>query len=204
MSEGREERCYRCAGSGKNKHGGECDGCQGEGRVQEFKCPDCDGSGVFGDEDCPYCIGGTYTMPLPDPDDPEMMGRYTRPRAGAASSQPPQRERHLQDRLIQTAQLCGWTGATSAGEQIDLIYHTHRSDKSPIGFPDLAMVRDGVLLALECKRGLKEVVAMPKSARGRAQLAWIEALAQVPGVHAAVISPENEALAMSWITERRR
>ena len=50
-----------------------------------------------------------------------MMGRYTRPRAGAASSQPPQRERHLQDRLIQTAQLL-----RVDGEQIDLIYHVSR------------------------------------------------------------------------------
>lgn len=131
-----------------------------------------------------------------------MMGRHTRPRAGAHSSQPPQRERHLQDRLIQTAQLCGWTAVTSAGERIDLIYHTHRSDKSPIGFPDLVMVRDGVLLALECKRGLAEVAAMARSPRGRAQLTWIAAMDQVPGVHAAVICPENEALAHGWITAR--
>ena len=109
------------------------------------------------------------------------MGRYTRPRAGAHSRQLPQRERHLQDRLIQTAQLCGWTGVTSAGERITMIYHTLRSDGSPIGFPDLVMVRDGVLLTLECKRGLTEVAAMPRSPRGRAQLAWIAAMDQVPG-----------------------
>ena len=65
------------------------------------------------------------------------------------------------------------------------------------------MVRDGVMLAMEAKRGLAEVAAMARSPRGRAQLAWIEALAQVPGVHAAVISPENEALALSWITAGR-
>ena len=133
-----------------------------------------------------------------------MMGRHTRPRAGAASRQPPQRERHLQDRLIQTAQYCGWTAVTSAGEQIDLIYHTLDSRGSTIGFPDLFMVRDGALLALECKRGLKEVAAMPKSARGRAQLAWIEAMSRVPGVRAAVVCPENERMALAWITEKRR
>lgn len=59
-------RCYRCSGSGKNKHGGECNGCEGVGRVQEFKCQDCDGSGVLFDEDCPHCIGGTHTLPLRD------------------------------------------------------------------------------------------------------------------------------------------
>ena len=120
-----------------------------------------------------------------------MMGRYTRPRAGAHSHRPSQRERHLQDRLVQTAQLCCWR-----------LYHTYDSRRSQIGFPDLVMVRDGVLLALEVKRGLAEVVAMARSPRGREQLAWIAALDQVPGVHAAVISPENEALAMSWITAR--
>ena len=131
------------------------------------------------------------------------MGRYTRPRAGAHCRTPPQRERHLQDRLIEAAQYCGWTAVTSAGERIDLIYHTHRSDKSPIGFPDLVMVRAPWLLALEVKRGLAEVAAMVRSPRGRAQLAWIAAMDQVPGIHAAVICPENEALARGWITAPR-
>ena len=131
------------------------------------------------------------------------MGRSTRPRAGSHSRQQPQRERHLQDRLIQTAQLCGWTATTSAGERVELIYHTRRSDRSPIGFPDLVMVRDGVMLALEIKRGRAEVLAMARSPRGRAQRAWIQALAEVPGVRAAVICPENEALAHGWITAPR-
>ena len=132
-----------------------------------------------------------------------MMGRSTRPRAGSHGRQKPQRERHLQDRLIQTAQLCGWTSITLAGEPIDLIYHTHRSDRSSIGFPDLVMVRVPWLLALEVKRGLAEVAAMARSPRGRAQLAWIEAMDQVPGVHAAVIYPENETLALGWIMAPR-
>ena len=123
------------------------------------------------------------------------MGRYTRPRAGAhrkPSLLPPELEADLQGRLIETAQYCGW-----------LWYHVHRSDKSPEGFPDLVLVRDGAMLALELKRGLAEVAAMARTDSGRAQLDWVAAMAQVPGVQAAVISPENEALALSWITARR-
>ena len=124
------------------------------------------------------------------------MGRYTRPRAGAhrqpRATLPPELEADLQGRLVETAQYCGW-----------LWYHTHRSDKSPIGFMDLVLVRDGCLLALEVKRNLAEVAAMARTDSGKAQLDWIAAMQQVPGCRAAVVSPENEALAMSWILERR-
>ena len=119
------------------------------------------------------------------------MGRYTRPRAAAHSSQPPQRERHLQDRLVETAKLCHW-----------LVFHDYDSRRSDIGFPDLVLVRDGCLLALECKRGLPEVAAMARTDSGKAQLDWIAAMQQVPGCRAAVVSPENEAMAMGWILEQ--
>ena len=123
------------------------------------------------------------------------MGRYTRPRAGAhrkPSPLPRELEVDLQNRLTETAELCGW-----------LWYHTHRSDKSPGGFPDLVLVRDGKLLALELKRGLPEIAAMARSDSGKAQLDWVAAMQQVPGCRAAVVSPENEAMAMGWIMERR-
>ena len=123
------------------------------------------------------------------------MGRYTRPRAGAhrkAPTLPPELEADLQSRLIETARYTGW-----------LWYHTHRSDKSPIGFMDLVLVRDGVLLAFEVKRNLAEVAAMARTDSGKAQLDWIAAMQQVPGCRAAVVSPENEAMAMGWIMERR-
>ena len=123
------------------------------------------------------------------------MGRYTRPHA-AARRKPRARsvelEADLQSRLVETAQHCGW-----------LWYHTHRSDKSPIGFMDLVLVRDGVLLAFEVKRNLAEVAAMARTDSGKAQLDWIAAMQQVPGCRAAVVSPENEAMAMGWIMERR-
>ena len=54
------------------------------------------------------------------------------------------------------------------------------------------------LLALEVEARATEVAAMVRLPAG-ATAAWIEALA-VPGVHAAVISPENEALAMSGLS----
>ena len=123
------------------------------------------------------------------------MPRYTRPRA-AARRKPRARsvelEADLQSRLVETAQHCGW-----------LWYHTRRSDKSPEGFPDLVLVRDGVLLALECKRGLPQIASMARTDSGKAQLDWIAAMQQVPGCRAAVVSPENEAMAMGWIMERR-
>ena len=127
-----------------------------------------------------------------------MIGRrHTRSRAGAHSKPratlPRELEADLQGRLVETAQLCGW-----------LYFHAYRSDKSPEGFPDLVMVRDGALLALELKRGLPEIAAMVRTDSGKAQLDWIAAIHQVPGCRAAVVSPENEAMAMGWILERRR
>ena len=112
-----------------------------------------------------------------------------RPRSAAV---PVELEKELQNRLTQTATLCGW-----------LWIHHYDSRRSTIGFPDLVMVRDGLMLAIECKRNLAEVAAMPREERGQAQLAWIEAMAQVPGVRAAVVSPENEDMALAWITEAR-
>ena len=65
------------------------------------------------------------------------------------------------------------------------------------------MVRDGSLLALEVKRGLPQIASMARTDRGKAQLDWIAAMQQVPGCRAAVVSPENEAMAMGLIMEKR-
>ena len=120
----------------------------------------------------------------------DRTGRLQRRQRAAAV--PVDLEEGLQNRLIDAARLTGW-----------LHYHTYDSRRSPIGFPDLVMVRDGKLLAIECKRDLAEVAAMPRTERGCAQLIWIGAMAQVPGVRAAVVSPENEDMALAWITARR-
>lgn len=121
-----------------------------------------------------------------------MMPRHCRPRAAArrqprvVDPRPPERE--LQDRLIEAGRLSGW-----------LVYHTHDSRKSEAGFPDLVMVRDGVLLAVECKRGPAELRAMPEE-----QQAWLAALGEVPGVATIVTTPENEGRVLEWITAPRR
>ena len=141
------------------------------------------------------------------------MPRYTRPRAAALrkprATLPPELEekgssrgssvscvrpleKELQGRLVETAKLCGW-----------LVFHDYDSRRSDIGFPDLVMVRDGKLLAIEVKRGLFEVASMARSDSGKAQLDWVVAMHQVPGCRAAVVSPENEAMAIGWILERR-
>ena len=103
-----------------------------------------------------------------------------------------EREEALQNRLIQAAGLAGW-----------LCYHTRDSRRSPIGFPDLVLVRDGQMLVIECKRGPAEQRAMAKSKEGRAQLAWIAEMDRVPGCLAWVVSPENEGEALARITARR-
>ena len=87
-------------------------------------------------------------------------------------------ERDFQRQVIELAETMGW----------ELIYHTHDSRRSREGFPDLIMVRDGRLLALELK-----------TETGRAtpeQKAWIDAMQQVTDVRAAIVRPRDlQALA---------
>ena len=120
----------------------------------------------------------------------DRTGRLQRrPRAAAV---PVELEKELQNRLTQTATICGW-----------LWIHHYDSRRSTIGFPDLVMVRDGQMLVIECKRGPAEQRAMAKSEEGRAQLAWIAEMDRVPGCLAWVVSPENEGEALARITARR-
>ena len=87
-------------------------------------------------------------------------------------------ERDFQKQVIELAETMGW----------ELIYHTHDSRRSREGFPDLIMVRDGRLLALELK-----------TETGRAspeQEEWIDAMQQVTDVRAAIVRPRDlQALA---------
>ena len=66
-------------------------------------------------------------------------------------------EKRLQGAIQQAARLTGW-----------MYYHTHRSDRSPPGFPDCVLVRGNRLIFAELK-----------SAKGRLtppQKGWLEAL----------------------------
>jgi len=66
-------------------------------------------------------------------------------------------EKQFQQQIIDLAKLCGWKE-----------YHTWKSIHSPAGFPDLILVRDKDILAIEVK-----------SERGKvteAQWNWLEAL----------------------------
>ena len=74
--------------------------------------------------------------------------------------------------VVEYARLNGW-----------LAYFTWRSDHSPVGFPDLVLVRAGRLVVAELKReGRKPTPA---------QADWLAALAGVPGVEVALWQPSD-------------
>ena len=81
-------------------------------------------------------------------------------------------ERQLQEAIIEVAELHCW-----------MVYYTHDSRLSKAGFPDLMMVRDGVLLALELKTESGRLT--PE------QTEWIDGLQAVPCVKAALVHPRD-------------
>ena len=101
---------------------------------------------------------------------------------GADQSAVPVREvEDFQPAVIKLAKLCGWRR----------ILHIHDSRKSEgEGFPDLLMIRDGVLLVPELKVGAN--VTTPD------QLAWLEAFDSVPGCTAALWRPDMPPAAERW------
>jgi hypothetical protein len=84
-------------------------------------------------------------------------------------------ESQFQATVVEAAQLGGW-----------LIYHTHRSDRSESGFPDLVLVRPPRIIFAELKRegrGLR--LGRLNKAKTRwltGQDEWAEALAKCDGV----------------------
>ncbi len=85
---------------------------------------------------------------------------------------PVQKENDWRDHtLIPLARLKGWR-----------VYFTQRSDRSPAGFPDLWLTRNGVLLVRELKRDGK----VPTDA----QQHWLRAL-RLAGVDAKVWRPQD-------------
>jgi hypothetical protein len=81
-------------------------------------------------------------------------------------------EKKLQSTIKAAALECGYK-----------YYHTQVSLYSARGFPDLVMVRNGRLLLWELKG--------PHGKPTPAQLEWIEALKQVPGVDARIVTPDD-------------
>ena len=69
-------------------------------------------------------------------------------------------EKGFMQAVIDLARLNGW-----------LVYHTHKSQRSAKGFPDLTMVRDGVLIFAELKTEKGKMTA--------AQEEWKDALEDV-------------------------
>ncbi len=93
-------------------------------------------------------------------------------------------EAAFQSVVIELAEVYGWRW-----------YHTGDSRRSPSGFPDLLLLRDGRALAWELK-----------TMRGRLrpdQRAWLAALDAVPGIEAAVRRPSDwEAIEAALKGER--
>ena len=82
-------------------------------------------------------------------------------------------EKNFQAHIEKQAKIHGW-----------LYYHTHRSDRSVKGFPDLVLVRDDRLMFWELKIDEKRSKVTP------AQQQWLDALAAT-GVETAVYRPSD-------------
>jgi hypothetical protein len=81
-------------------------------------------------------------------------------------------EKEFQAAVVALARANGW-----------LVYHTHDSRRSASGFPDLVLLRDGVLLFAE----LKAAEGSPSDD----QRAWLAALEAVAGVAAYCWKPAD-------------
>lgn len=93
-------------------------------------------------------------------------------------------ERELQNTIIEAAKLAGY-----------LCYHTHDSRRSQPGFPDLILIRDGELYALELKTEKGKV--------SDAQLDWLSAFQLVTTSTGLVVRPDDLDNIL-WLLTRRR
>jgi len=73
-----------------------------------------------------------------------------------------------------------------------LIYHTHNSQRSQPGYPDLCLVRPGRLVFLECKTEMGTLTPH--------QAMWLAVLNDsVPGVHALCVRPSDWDQLVEWL-----
>lgn len=106
--------------------------------------------------------------------DPKQLDSPPRPGPVRAPA-PPARdasEEDFQGRLIAHAKVLGWR-----------CYHTRDSRRSPGGFPDLVLLRAGVLILAE----LKSAAGRPTAE----QREWLADLAAVPGVRVRLWRPAD-------------
>lgn len=95
-------------------------------------------------------------------------------------------EKSWQETVRQMAIACGW-----------LYYHTHRSERSPAGFPDCVMVRTkpsrdafGWVNLFKTRLIFAELKRVGKNPTG-AQKTWLGTLSLVPGVEVYVWTPAD-------------
>lgn len=91
----------------------------------------------------------------------------------AALVLPPQKEAAFQGQVVKIARLLGWKH----------IYHPWTSLHSASGWPDLFMIRGSRAIAAELKRPAGRVTAL--------QQAWLDALAEVPGIETFIWRPAD-------------
>jgi hypothetical protein len=85
----------------------------------------------------------------------------------------PMTEAQLQTAVIDLLRLTGFT----------LVYHTHDSRRSHPGFPDLIALKGPRMICAELKSDIGKAT--------EAQLIWLEAFAQIPGVESHLWRPQD-------------
>jgi hypothetical protein len=90
------------------------------------------------------------------------------------------------DRIIrELARLRGWWVEDEELGMFSMVYHTHRSERSQPGFPDLVMVRAPRVLFVELKSDRKAAKL------SRPQQIWLDQLGQCPGVECYLWRPAD-------------
>jgi hypothetical protein len=103
----------------------------------------------------------------------------------------PARESEFQRQVIELAQLYRWRVAHFRPARTAKGWRTAVSADGA-GFPDLVLVRDGVLIFAELKTDKGQV--------SDAQQAWLDSLSGTPGIHVSVWRPRDWARIQTVLT----